>query len=225
MRPTLRPSRPAGSRRAAPCIALFAGAALLLGLVVDRAIRSVFEQQMAARIETEMASLQDEFHAGGLDRLLALVRSRGRGAGTLDYLVQDRRGAALAGGLTAPGGLLPGWTTLTVAEADGRLGRRRALVSGLGGGLLLVVGDDLGRVRLAEESVAAAFLSTEGLVALLGRAFLGRADTPAGTAETIMPSGLARHVPAAMDRTAPGRGSGLTKEPWPGPRQPRLERP
>ena len=98
---------------------------------------------MTARIETEMAFLQDEFRGDGLDRLLAVVRSRGRGISALDYLVQDAAGAYLAGEMPAVPALQPGWLTINVPEASedaGRPERVRALVTRLPGGPLLAVG-------------------------------------------------------------------------------------
>jgi HAMP domain-containing protein len=73
----------------------------------------------------------------------------------------------------------------------------------LGGGLLLAVGDDLGRITEVEEAVPSAFLWIVGLAALLGiggdallsRAFLARVDAIARTAESIIEDDLARRVP------------------------------
>jgi len=199
--------RTASFRFTALYIAVFAGSALVLGGAVFLAARSALEQQMAARIGTEAAFLREEFHTGGLDRLLAVMRSRGRGASALDYLVQDGTGAHLAGEMPAVGPApRPGWVTVEVPEAaedGGRPERVRALVSDLGGGLLLAVGDDLGRTGEVEEAVTTAFLWTVGLVALLGigggallsRAFLARVDAIARTAEAIIEGDLSRRVP------------------------------
>ena len=178
----------------------------MLGAAVFFAARSALEQQIAARIETEMAFLRDEVRTGGLDHLLSVVRSRGRGASALDYLLQDRSGARLAGEMPAMAGLRPGWILIDVPEApedDGRPERVRALVSDLGGGLLIAVGDSLDGVTAIEEAVATAFLWTTGLAAALGiaggallsRAFLARVDAIARTAEAIIEGDLGRRVP------------------------------
>lgn len=188
-------------------IAVFAGSAIVLAAAVFLAARSALEQQMTARIETEATYLRDEFRTGGLDRLLAVVRSRGRGASALDYLVQDTSGAHLAGEMPTVGtALLRGWTTVDVPDAledGGRPERVRAYVSDLGSGVLLAVGDDLGRIGAIEESIATAFGWTVGLVALLGigggallsRSFLARVDAISRTAEAIIEGDLARRVP------------------------------
>lgn len=198
--------RTASFRLAALYVAVFAVSALVLGGAVFLAARSALEQQVKARIETEAAFLREEFRTGGLDHLLAVVRSRGRGASALDYLLQDRNGIHLAGEMPITAGLRPGWTFIAVPEAsedDGRPERVQALVSDLGGGLLLAVGDDLSRISEVEEAVATAFLWTVGLAAVLGigggallsRAFLARVDAIARTAEAIIQGDLARRVP------------------------------
>jgi len=203
----MRLLRTTSFRLAALYVGLFAASALVLGTVVFLTARSALEQQMAARIETERAFLQDEFRAGGLDRLLAVVRSRGRGISALDYLVQDGASAHLAGEMPPIPALRPGWATINVPDAsedNGRPERVRARVSDLGGGVLLAVGDDLGRIADVEEAVATALAWTVGVAALLGvgggvwlsRAFLSRVDAIARTAEAIIKGDLARRVPA-----------------------------
>ena len=198
--------RTASFRLAALYVAVFTASALVLAVAVFLAARSALEQQMTARIEAEAAFLKDEFRAGGQDRLLAVVHARGRGITALDYLVQMPDGTHLAGEIAALPQARPGWTVIDVPEAredGGGPERVRALVTDLGGGFLLAVGDDLGRIAEVEEAVATAFIWTVGLVALLGigggallsRAFLTRVDAIARTAEAIISGDLARRVP------------------------------
>ncbi len=198
--------RTASFRFAALYVALFAVSALVLGLAVFLAARSALEQQMAARVETEAAFLRKEFSSGGLQHLLATVQARGRGASALDYLLQGPGGVHLAGEMPASLSLRPGWATVEVAEAGddgGQPEQVRVLVSDLGGGLLLAVGDDLARIAEVEEAVATAFLWTVGLAGplgigggvLLSRAFLARVDAIARTAEAIIAGDLQRRVP------------------------------
>ena len=206
MLPLPRLFRTATFRLAAVYLALFAVSAVVLGVTVFLVARSALEQQVAGRILTESSFLQDEFRTGGQARLLALVRTRGRGASALDYLVQDQAGTHLAGEMPTTGGLRPGWSTIAVAlaeEDDGRSEQVRAYAVDLGGGLLLAVGDDLGRIGDVEAAVASALLWTVGLAALLGigggawisRAFLARVDAIARTAEAIIDGDLARRIP------------------------------
>ena len=206
MRPALRLFRTTSFRLAALYVGVFAVSALVLGAVVFLTARSALEQQMTARIGTEMTFLQDEFRGGGLDRLLAVVRSRGRGISALDYLVQDTAGAHLAGEMPTVPALRPGWLTIDVPDAteDGdRPERVRALVVQVPQGPLLAVGDDLGRIADVEEAIATALAWTVGLAVLLGvgggvllsRAFLNRVDAIARTAEAIIEGDLGRRVP------------------------------
>lgn len=198
--------RTASFRLTALYLLLFTASAAVLGGIVFLVARSALEQQMAARIETEMVFLRDEFRTGGLNDLLTTVRARDRGTSALEYLLQDPGGRQLAGGMPVAAALRPGWATIDVSDAredDGRPERVRVLVSDLGGGLLLAVGDDLSRITEVEEAVATAFLWTVGLAALLGigggallsRAFLARVDAIARTAEAIIEGDLTRRIP------------------------------
>jgi signal transduction histidine kinase len=198
--------RVASFRFAALYVAVFAASAFVLGVAVFLEARSALQQQMMARIETEAAFLREEFRADGLAHLLEVVRARGQGASALDYLVEDLAGAHLAGEMPATADLKPGWTTIDVpqaAEDGGRSERVRALVSDLGGGMLLAVGGDLRQIGELEEAIATAFLWTVGLAAglgitggtLLSRAFLRRIDAIARTAEAIIGGDLTRRMP------------------------------
>ena len=82
--------RTASFRLAALYLLLFTASALVLGGAVFWIMRAALDGQARARIEAEIASLREEYQAGGLARLVAVVDARGRGAGALDYLVQDR---------------------------------------------------------------------------------------------------------------------------------------
>jgi signal transduction histidine kinase len=205
VRPAFRPLRTASFRLVVLYVAVFAVSAFVLGGAVFLAARSALEQQMTARINAETTFMRAEFRSGGLAHLLSVVQSRGRGFSALDYLVQDSSGRHLAGEMPLTSAQ-PGWATIEVPDASedgGRPERVRALVSDLGGGLLLAVGDDLSRITEVEEAVATAFLWTLGLAALLGigggillsRAFLARVDAIARTAEAIIGGDLARRVP------------------------------
>jgi signal transduction histidine kinase len=201
----------ASFRLAAFYVAVFAGSALVLGAAVFFEARSALEEQMKARIETEATFLRAEYRSGGLTHLLAVVRQRGEGPSALDYLVQDPAGTHLIGEMPATRRLTPGWTTIYVPEAqeDGnRPERVRALVSDLGGGVLLAVGADLQQVDDLEEAIATAFLWTIGLAAVLGigggavlsRTFLHRVDAIARTAEGIIGGDLTRRVATSGNR-------------------------
>jgi signal transduction histidine kinase len=198
--------RVASFRFAALYVALFTASAFVLGVAVFLESRSALQQQMAARIEIESAFLHEEFHTDGLDHMLDVVRGRGQGASALDYLVQGPDSVHLAGEMPAVVGLQPGWTMIDVpqtTEDDGRPERVRALVSDLGGSVLLAVGGDVSQITDLEEAIATAFLWSVGLAAVLGigggallsRAFLKRVDAITRTAEAIIGGDLARRVP------------------------------
>jgi signal transduction histidine kinase len=206
VRPTFRLLRTASFRLAGLYVVLFAISAAVLGVVVFLAARSALEQQMTARIETEMSFLQDEFRAGGLGRLVAVVNTRGRGISALDYLVQGPNGVHLAGEMPASNTLQPGWMVIdnpNAVEDSGRPERVRAIAANLGDGFIVAVGDDLERIGDVEEAVATALVWTVGVAALLGigggvllsRSFLHRVDAIARTAEAIIEGDLARRVP------------------------------
>ena len=199
--------RTASFRLAALYVAVFTASALVLALAVFLAARSALEQQMRVRIDSEAAFLADEFRTGGLGHLIAGARTRGRGTTALDYLVQSAGGEKLAGEMAALPAHPPGWTVIDVPDAredGGGPERVRALISVLGDGVLLAVGDDLGRIAEIEEAVLTAFVWTVGLAAILGigggawlsRAFLARVDAIASTAEAIIGGDLTRRIPA-----------------------------
>jgi signal transduction histidine kinase len=198
--------RVASFRFAALYVAVFAGSALVLGVTIFLEAGSALQDQMTARIETEAIFLREEFQADGLAHLIDVVRARGQGASALDYLLEDQAGAHLAGEMPARADLKPGWATIDVPQASedgGRPEKVRALVSDLGGGVLLAVGTDVRQIGNLKEAIATAFLWTVGLAAVLGiiggallsRAFLRRVDTIARTAEAIIGGDLGRRVP------------------------------
>jgi signal transduction histidine kinase len=198
--------RVASFRFAAAYVAVFVASACVLGFAIFAEARSALRQQLEARVTTETAFLASEAKSEGLSRLLRTVSTRGRGASALDYLVEDPGGHHLAGEMPAQPRLQPGWTTIDVthaAEDEGRPERVRALVTVLDDGTMFAVGADLGQIGDLEEAVATAFLSTTGLVALLGivggvllsRAFLHRVDAISRTAEAIIAGDLSRRIP------------------------------
>ncbi len=211
MRPVLRLFRTASFGFAALYVLLFAVSAGILGGTVFVVARSSLEQQLAVEVESDSAFLQAEYHRAGLAHLQTLIQARGQERFAPDYLLQSANGRNLAGEIPAQPRLRPGWTTLQTNEenTDGDGSEWvRALVVGLGGGLLLAVGDDLARIAELEEAIATAFAWAVGLAAVLGigggvllsRAYLARVDAIARTAEAIIGGDLARRIPV--------RGSG-----------------
>ena len=206
MRRLRRLLRTASFRLAALYLLLFAVSALVLGVAVFVTARAELQAQMAARITAETAYLRGVFRHDGIAGLVGRVMERGHGEAALDYLVLDAAGHRLAGQMPAAPGLRPGWTTIDIAtqeEADNAPESVRALITDLGGGLRLVVGDDIGRIDDVEEAIATALAWAVALAAVLGvagglvlsRAFLSRVDAIARAAEAIIAGDLARRVP------------------------------
>lgn len=188
-------------------VLVFAVSAVILGAAVFLTAREVLEHQMEGRIRAEMTLLKEEFTHGGMARLAEVVRLRGRGASALDYLLQDGAGLHLAGempGVGAPA--RGGWKVVDIPQAsedDGRPEQVLALISDLGGGALLAVGDDLRRIREVEEAILIALAWAVGLAALLAiaggvvvsRLFLAKVDAISRTAEAIIAGDLSRRIP------------------------------
>jgi signal transduction histidine kinase len=200
--------RTASVRLAALYLLLFTASAVLLGAVMFWTTRAALEEQLRARITGEIASLRADYAAGGLTRLLADVETRGRGSGSLDYLVVDSAGRRLGGVLSGRVSHL-GWQRLNVREDDDEAQKRveretlQALAVSLGDGLVLAVGDDADRVTEAEEAILRAFVVAAGLTIVLGAAggawlghlFLRQVDTIGRTAEAIIAGDLDRRIP------------------------------
>jgi signal transduction histidine kinase len=199
--------RTASFRFASLYVGIFALSALVLGAAVFVAARSALDEQMVARITTESAFLSEEFRTGGIDRVIAVVNLRSRGTGALEYLVADRAGLRLAGEMpVGPYAAQSGWTKVKITESEGgkeRTEHVRALVSELGDGLTLAVGDDVGQINEVKEAISTAFAWTVGLACLLGigggvvlsRAFLARVEAISRTAEAIIAGDLTQRVP------------------------------
>ncbi len=68
--------RAASFRLAAIYVGVFVVSASVLGMAVFLEARSVLQQQMRERVETETAFLREAFQHGGLAQLAALVRTR-----------------------------------------------------------------------------------------------------------------------------------------------------
>jgi signal transduction histidine kinase len=197
--------RTASFRLAALYLLLFTASAVVLGAVVFWTTRAALDGQARARVQAEVASLRDEYQAGGLPRLISAVEARGRGVGALDYLVQGADGRRLAGEI-APIGPRLGWLRIDAADVEGGRGERelvRALAVPFGGGVIVAVGSDLEHIAEAEEAVLRAFAWAIGVTVLLGAVggawlshlFLGRVDAIGRVAEAIIEGDLARRVP------------------------------
>ena len=108
----------ASFRLVALYVGLFLASSAVLGIAVFLTVSNALDRQTTARIETETTFLRDEFRAGGIDRLLTLVRSRGRGAsaGTVLVHANTERSVSKAGDVFLDGVELAAHA-LSVAES------------------------------------------------------------------------------------------------------------
>jgi signal transduction histidine kinase len=212
--PLPRLLRTASFRLSALYAVLFGASVLVLGAIAFWSTRSAIEQQLMRRIEAEMALLEQEFRANGLDCLLAVIQQRTRTEPNLDfdYFLADPAGKRLAGNLPLLVDRL-GWTEVSAPEdanqkEAGKLEQVRVLVRQLDGGLRLGVGEDLEQVDEMEETFLGILASALGIVLLLGiggglllsAGFLRRLDAITCTADAIIAGDLSRRI----ERTGSG---------------------
>ncbi len=207
-RPRLpRTLRTASFRLAALYALLFTASVAILGAGSLWIIGDALDRQMMDRIVADTTTLQTTYEAGGLDRLVAAVRTRGLGPAALDYAVDRPAGTRLVGVLPNLGDGA-GWRDVAAGPRhEGSLvepsENMRVLVTELPDGARLAVGDDLGRIEEVQETVAAAFGWVALLVAALGvgggvlmsRGFLRRLDAITRTADAIIGGDLAQRIP------------------------------
>jgi len=198
---TPRVLRTTSFRLAALYLLLFTASAVLLGAVVFWVTQATLTEQLKTRVETAHRHLVEDFGSASLQSLVTHAVDYGRGAGALDYLVQSPDGKRLAGQLPMVGDQR-GWLRLTAEDQDGRK-PVLALATALPNGVVVAIGDDLRRIRRAEEAVLRAFawgitatiLLGIGGGAWLSHVFLHRVDTISRTAEAIIGGDLAQRVP------------------------------
>jgi signal transduction histidine kinase len=186
-----------------------AGAALMLGFLGWRA-NQLMSTQVMATIVAEVAGLREQYAAGGLSRLAAVVSERAREPGTSLYLLIDSDGRKLAGNLSrmpdfgqpdAAGGVFH-----YVRASDPHPGTARLAVGapiGVPGGAQLVVGRDIEDQRQFVETMryvallSIALLSALGICAglLISRSVLRRIDAVNEASRTIMAGDLSRRIP------------------------------
>jgi signal transduction histidine kinase len=198
---TPRVLRTASFRFAALYLLLFTASAVLLGGVVFWMTHETLSQQAKTRVQNALTHLTDEFQTGGQQGLVAHAVEYGRGPGALDFLVQSPQGSRLAGEIPVIG-TQRGWLHLTAVD-QGERKQLLAYAEELPGGVVVAVGDDLRRARLAEAAVLKAFAWGVSATILLGigggiwlsQLFLYRVDAISRTAEAIIDGDLSQRVP------------------------------
>jgi signal transduction histidine kinase len=163
---------------------------------------SYMDRQIDATVATELSEVQADA-AGGIEQLRGIVQDLSTRSPGYFYLLQDARGAVLAGNLPAQEPL-PG-----VRELPGREGHPATGVRGHGtllpGGAYLFVGMSNHQLHEMREVVVRSFLSGLGAVmvlaliggALMSVALLRRIETVSQTSRDIVGGDLSRRIPVS----------------------------
>jgi signal transduction histidine kinase len=195
-------------------------AAFVLGYVAFNARTLLFEQANAT-VDAEISGLAEQYNAGGIRRLVAVVESRSRQPGSSLYLVTTPAGETLAGNVSTLDGAAfdtPGQRVIEYRpsdEPDAREHRALVRVYVLPGGFRLLVGRDLSETERLRDVIRRAMgwsLLLVGVMAFLGgwfvtRRVLGRIDAMTDTTRGIMAGDLSGRLPIAgtndeLDRLA-----------------------
>ncbi len=122
-------------------------AAFLLGYFAWNT-RRLFTEQINATVDAEVNGLTEQYHSGGIRRLVQVIESRSAQPGSSLYLVTTAAGEGLAGNVGyLPTGTLekPGWLETEYRRHDDPASSHHALVRvfQLPGGFRMLVGRDL----------------------------------------------------------------------------------
>ncbi|MEH3117191.1 MAG: ATP-binding protein [Methylorubrum populi] len=178
-------------------------ASLGLGYVAWNA-RRVLDDQIVSTIDAEINGLSEQYTAGGLRRLIAVVERRAREPGASLYLVTTPAGEHIVGNVSrVPAGILarPGQYEGGYgrgSEADQAEHRAIMRVFTLAGGFRLLVGRDTEERDRLRAAIGNTFGSSLALVVLLGvlggwfvaSRVLKRVDDMTETTRTIMAGDL-----------------------------------
>ncbi|HEX3886352.1 MAG TPA: ATP-binding protein [Phenylobacterium sp.] len=181
--------------------AVFALSVIVLGAITFFSMRQALSNQFDARIRAESAALVEEYRAEGLQGVVDALHERDSTPGSLDFGLQGRNGAPLAGRLAATR-VGMGWSSFELRE-QGHAERVRLFSATLPDGHKLLVGDDEERIEALDGAVLRGFgLAFLGVVVLGvagGYALSGevnrRIAAISGTAEGIIDGDLTRRVP------------------------------
>jgi signal transduction histidine kinase len=209
----------ASFRLATIYLAIFAVSVVVLGAVVYLIVGREMEIEFDGRLRNEVAGLRAYFLANGLERLTEEVRIRTFEAASLDYCLEDAAGRRLAGNL--PSTRIEGdengerWVQLAEPISSPKSGKdwERALVTGLDGDAVLVVGQDLAGIKTAKEAVLIAFAWALAGTLVLGLSgglavsatFLRRIEVMTTAAQQIIAGDLAQRIPASRQNDDLGR--------------------
>jgi signal transduction histidine kinase len=190
-------------------LVVFSGLTLFLVYYISNNTADLLDRQIADGIASEIASLSDQYRAGGLRQLVATVEMRSRRPGASLYLVADPSGGTVVGNVADPPlavlGLPDGKSVEVSYQRLDDAGRRYIAVVrvfGLPGGFKLLVGRDIGEVSDLRQVIFDA--SKYALVVILALGFLSwffvarsvlkRVENVAETSRQIMSGDLTRRL-------------------------------
>ena len=134
---------------------LIVAAFLAAGVITWIAARDTAESELRQDIELEVNAIETELETEGLEAAIAAIRARAEHPGAFEYWLADSRDERLLGDYPDMHGP-EGWRHIVVRQ-DARGAERREemliLTERLPGGILLSVGDDLGRARAVQNSL------------------------------------------------------------------------
>lgn len=135
--------------------ALIVAAFFVSGVVIWIAARDTAESELRQDIELEVNAIETELETEGLEAAIAAIEARAEHPGAFEYWVTGTDGKHLVGDFPDMQGPA-GWRHMIVSDAaDGAESREEMLVltERLGDGVMLSVGDDIGRARAVQDSV------------------------------------------------------------------------
>jgi signal transduction histidine kinase len=185
-------------------------AALIVGFIAWRA-NDLLTNKVVDTLEAEVTGLREQFQAGGVDRLAAIVAQRSSQPGPSLYLLVDGSGRKVAGNLDRVppefGGPYRGtvFSYLRAGE-DGQRGTPRKAVGvplPVPGGLVLIVGRDIEDLQrfagtmgqLGLWSIALLLVLGIGAGLLISRSVLRRIEAINDASRTIMAGDLSKRIP------------------------------
>ena len=188
--------------------AIFAAATIAY---LARHTQQLVVEQITDNVDTEMRGLQEQFAAGGINRLVDVVEARAQQPGSNLYLVTSFNGATIVGNVEVPNRTLdqPGWSEISYrrAEDPDLTHESRALirVAVLSGGFRLLVGRDfeerdrLRQILARPARWAVVFLVVLGVAGglFIARRVLKRIDAMTATSDRIMAGDLTGRIPIA----------------------------
>jgi signal transduction histidine kinase len=184
-------------------------AGLIVGFIAWRA-NDLLTNKVVETLEAEVTGLREQFQAGGVERLAAIVAQRSGQPGSSLYLLVDAAGRKVAGNLNRGPPELEGARNGTVfsyvragEEAQGAPRQAVGVPLPVPGGLVLIVGRDIEDLHRFAGTMGQLGLWSIVLLSALGigaglaasRSVLRRLEAITETTRTIMAGDLSKRIP------------------------------